>query len=177
MKKYHKYNFFKYTYCEFSLKEHAFFNDKTPHYKSKSGSLYFYTEEGVYRYSNHWGRVANCRWKIENVESYKNQQYYVGYAKWTDFYPLNNVEKLFYITVCFETQKAKINHVKNKDKTLHYLFTANNARKRVKHIQQLFKEERWAKYFNTDINVLRKQIILALIQSNKTLQQIKTELN
>jgi hypothetical protein len=73
-----------------------FFKQKSTHFKSKSGSLYYFTDKGVYRYSNHWGRVANCRWKISGVEAYKNQNYYVGYANWLDFYSLNTSEKNFY---------------------------------------------------------------------------------
>lgn len=177
MKKYYQHNFFKYTYCEFLAVESSFFDDKSPHFKSKSGSLYFYTKDGLYRYSNHWGRVASCRWKIENIEDYKNQQYYVGYAKWADFYPLNDLEKLFYISVDFQTQQAKMNHIKNNDRNDYFLFSAIDAQKRVKQIQRLFKEEKWAKYFTSDINILREEIAQKLIQSSKTLQQIKKQFN
>ena len=31
---------------------------------SASGSRYVYTSEGVYRYSDHWGRVATCLWTL-----------------------------------------------------------------------------------------------------------------
>ena len=110
MKNFHKFNFFKHTYCEFELKSLNFFKQREVHFKSKSGSLYFYTEKGVYRYSNHWGRVANCKWKINGIEAYKNQIYYVGYAKWSDFYPLNSKEKDFYITIEAKTNEQKINN-------------------------------------------------------------------
>ncbi len=53
-KSYHNFNFFKHTYCEFDKVNEVLFLENKEHYKSKSGSLYFYTEEGVYRYSNHW---------------------------------------------------------------------------------------------------------------------------
>ena len=42
-------------------------------------------------------------------------------------------------------------------------------------IYRLFKENKWANYFDTEINELRYKIFTAYIQSDKTLQQIKTE--
>ena len=60
-------NFFKHTYCQFEYKELSVLQEENIHFKSKSGSSYVYTEKGVYRYSNHWGRVANCRWKLNSI--------------------------------------------------------------------------------------------------------------
>lgn len=38
----------------------------SPDFVSDSGSSYWYTEEGVIRESNHWGRaIASCNWFIE----------------------------------------------------------------------------------------------------------------
>lgn len=173
---YHKFNFFKYTYCEFESKEINFFKDKSAHYQSKSGSLYFYADDGVYRYSNHWGRVANCRWKIKGIENYKNQNYYVGFSKWTDFYPLNDTDKVFYLEVNFDNQQAKIKRIKIDEITNVYLMTSELAHQRLKQIQTLFKEYKWAKYFDDDIIVVRKKLITSLITSNKTIQQLKQQL-
>ncbi|CAM1353217.1 hypothetical protein [Tenacibaculum insulae] len=174
--KYHKFNFFKYTYCEFESRSIDFFKNKSAHYQSKSGSLYFYTDEGVYRYSNHWGRVANCRWKIKNIEDYKNQNYYVGFANWNDFYPLNNSEKAFYIKVDFLLKQAKIKRIKKEENRACFLMTSEFAHQRLKQIQTLFKEYKWATYFEGDIEVLRQQLINNLITTNKTIQQLKREL-
>ncbi len=173
MKTYTQHNFFKHTYCEFSRCNKVDFNQKTVHYTSKKGSKYHYTNEGVYRYANHWGRVANCRWKIENKHDYKNQKYYLGFAKWTDFYPLNEHEKLFYISVDFVAKSVQIHHLKNKNKENFFLFSLSAAQKRKKQIKQLLTTTYWAKYFDTDILELRKTIITALISSDKTLQEIK----
>ncbi|MGB1043084.1 MAG: hypothetical protein ACPGU6_06800 [Tenacibaculum sp.] len=175
-KTYHKFNFFKHTYCEFESKEINFFKDKSAHYQSKSGSLYFYADDGVYRYSNHWGRVANCRWKIKGIENYKNQNYYVGFSKWTDFYPLNDTDKVFYLEANFNTQRAKIKRIKTNEITDVYLMTSELAHQRLKQIQTLFKEYKWAKYFDDDITVVRKKLITSLITSNKTIQQLKQQL-
>ena len=155
---YHKFNFFKYTYCEFEMKKFAFFKEKSAHFQSKSGSYYYYTAEGVFRYSNHWGRVANCRWKIQGIENYKNQEYYVGFAKWEDFYPLNNSDKVFYLEVDFLEKQAKIKRLKNEKSDDCFLMTSEFAYQRLKQIQTLFKEYKWATYFEEDIDVLRKRL-------------------
>ena len=73
MKTYNQSNFFKHTFCEFQEIDRFEFPEDT-NYKSKSKSMYFYTDEGVYRKSNHWGRVANCRWKLVTDSKYKNQK-------------------------------------------------------------------------------------------------------
>ncbi|WBX72123.1 hypothetical protein [Tenacibaculum retecalamus] len=174
--KFHKFNFFRYTYCEFESQSIDFFKDKSAHYQSKSGSLYFYIDAGVFRYSNHWGRVANCRWKIKGIETYKSQNYYVGFAKWNDFYPLNNTDKVFYLEVDFLLKQAKVKRLKNKVKKEVFLMTSTLAHQRLKQIQTLFNEYKWAKYFEEDIEVLRKILITNLINTNKPIQQLKREL-
>ncbi len=176
MKTYHQFNFFKYTYCEFKMKEISFFEDKKAHFQSKSGSYYSYSDEGVYRYSNHWGRVATCRWKIKGIEAYKNQKYYVGFAKWSDFYPLNDADKVFYIEVNFETQQAKISRILGEEEHDFYLMNSLLAQQRLKQIQTLFKEYKWAKYIDAHIDDLREIIVKQLTNSNTSLVVLKQEL-
>ncbi len=176
MNNYHKFNFFKYSYCEFQMKEIAFFEEKKAHFQSKSGSYYSYTDEGVYRYSNHWGRVASCRWKIKGIESYKNQAYYVGFAKWIDFYPLNDSDKVFFIDVNFETKQAKISRITSEEISSNYLMNAVLVNQRLKQIQNLFKEYKWAKYMDAPIDELREILITKMINSNTSLDILKREL-
>jgi len=133
--------------------------------------MYFYTKEGVYRKSNHWGRVANCRWKLIANDNYKNQQIVIGFAKWTDFYPINSSEKIFFIDVDFQKKTANIQP--KKEEKNNFLFTLNEAQKKIKQIAILFKETKWADYFESDIDTLRYKIITEFINSNKTLQEIK----
>lgn len=152
-----------------------FFKEKSIHYKSKSGSLYFFTEKGVYRYSNHWGRVGNCRWKIEGIEEYKNQNYYSGYSSWIDFFSLNSVEKAFYLEVDFKTGLSKIVRDKS-DNCSKNLMSLDYVFKRKKEIKSLFKDYKWAKYYNDDIDALRKTLIENLMNSNKSLQELKLNL-
>jgi len=149
------------------MKEISFFEEKSVHFKSKSGSYYFYADGGVYRYSNHWGRVASCRWKIKGIENYKNQKYYVGFAKWQDFYPLNDTDKVFYIDVNFETQQTKISRISSiENNNEKYLMNSSLVHQRVKQIQNLFKEYKWAKYIDAHIDDAREILIEKLINSN-----------
>ncbi|WP_144896562.1 hypothetical protein [Lutibacter sp. Hel_I_33_5] len=170
MKTYNQTNFFKHTFCEFQQVDDFEFPENT-NYKSKSESIYFYTEEGVFRKSNHWGRVANCRWKLISDENYKNQQTVIGFAKWTNFYPINSTEKTFYIKVDFESKTARIQP--KKEKSTNYLFTFSEAQNRTKKINHLFKDNKWASYFNEEIETLRFNIISKFINTNKTFQEIK----
>ena len=174
--KYHKFNFYRSTYCEFEMQNINFFDDMKAHFQSKSGSYYYYTEDGVFRYSNHWGRVANCRWKIQGIDNYKNQQYYVGYANWSSFYPLNSIDKVFYLEVDYTKAKASIKRVQEGLENNHFLMNSELVHQRLKQVQTLFKEYKWARYYEEDIDVLRKKIINKLVTTNKTLQQIKLEL-
>ena len=170
MKKYNQTNFFKHTFCEFQQVDDFEFPENT-NYKSKSESMYFYTNEGVYRKSNHWGRVANCRWKLISDNNYKNQQIEIGFAKWSDFYPINSTEKNFYIFVDFEEKTVKIQP--KKENISKYLFSFSEAQKRVKQITHLFRDDKWANYFEEDIDSLILKIISEFTSTNKTLQQIK----
>jgi len=170
LKTYNQANFFKHTFCEFQEVDNFEFPENT-NYKSKSESMYFYTDEGVYRKSNHWGRVANCKWKIITNEHYKNQQIVIGFAKWSNFYPLNSIEKIFYIEVDFQKKVARIQS--KKEKSASKLFTFPEAQKKIKQINHLFKDDKWAIYFEKEVDDLRNEIISEYINSDKTLQEIK----
>lgn len=172
--KYNKTNFFKHTYCKFQNKEIKVLEEQNVHFKSKSGSSYVYTEEGVYRYSNHWGRVANCRWKLSGVNKYQNQQYYVGYANWSDFYSLTSNEKLFSLKVNYETEKVEVS--KTSGENTDTLFNLTTVFKKKKEIESIFTNPKWMLYYEEEFEVLQKKIIKKLIHSDKTLKQVKLEL-
>lgn len=171
MKTYSRHNFFKDTYCEFTLVDPAVFQALPVHYKSKSGSSYSYTKEGVYRFSNHWGRVADCRWKLQASPAYKNQQYQVGYAAWDAFYSLTSTERVFSLQVDFEAKKVKM--VCEEGANTVCLFTAMAAKKRIQEIQHLLSETAWARYFPQDIATARQLVVQEMVQTNTSLQQIK----
>lgn len=81
---------------------------RPPDYVSNSGSEYWYTEEGVYRRSDHWGeQIASADWFLEGKRANPDgsyREYYfdanggyhksktydsmitpIGFAKWSDF--------------------------------------------------------------------------------------------
>ena len=173
MKTYNSSNFFKHTFCEFHQVDDFEF-PKNTNYKSKSESQYFYTKKGVYRKSNHWGRVANCRWKLNKKGNYKNQKTVIGFANWSDFYPINSNKKLFTIKVDFEKESVKIKS--NNNLIQLHKFSFNEALKREQKIKNLFKEKSWATYFNIEKEKVIKKVITEFITSDKSLQEIKNEL-
>ena len=173
LKTFDKHTFFKHTYSEFTLVDYNLVPEKV-HFTSKYRSSYYFTKEGVYRKANHWGRVANCRWKLNSDKKLKNQSYNVGFAKWVDFYPLNEIEKLFFISINYNERTVKL-QPKNKIST-DYLFTFPEAQKRIKKIKHLFKDEKWATYFDDSIDSIRFKIISEYINSDKSIQQIKVNL-
>ncbi len=169
-KRHNSTNFFKHTFCEFHQVDNFDFPENS-NYKSKSESQYFYTNEGVYRKSNHWGRVANCRWKLIADDTYKNQNVVIAFAKWIDFYPINSTEKLFFIQVDFDVKTVKI-HPKKKE-IHHHLFSYSEAQKRIKQIRYLFTKDKWATYYNLPKDELIKEVITTFINCDKSLQTIK----
>lgn len=68
-------------------------SDETFVYENKSriSSKYWYTSEGVYRESDHWGNVASCHWLLFDGSKSKGKEFLhskktvIGFAKWTSF--------------------------------------------------------------------------------------------
>ncbi|WP_353083658.1 hypothetical protein [Flavobacterium sp.] len=147
-----------------------------PNFISKSGSSYYFTEKGVYRHSNHWGRAANCKWRLVSNGISKDRSK-VGYANWCDFYSDNDQEKLYYIEVDYSTQSAQFNHYKSDKFTKDIVLrTTAETTKLIKQIRVLLEETAWSKYLKHEsIEVLRKEIIEQLITTNRTLQEIKKD--
>lgn len=63
--------------------------NRKPDYTSRSNSDYWYTRDGVIRYSDHWGgEIASCNWYLNDVgqSSFNDRDgWRFGYAKWEDF--------------------------------------------------------------------------------------------
>ena len=171
---YNKHNFYRNTYCEFNEAHVNEINSLVCSYKSKSGSRYYFTEQGVYRYSNHWGRAARCKWKL-NTHTKNTNRTKLGFAKWVDFFPENDYEKLYFITVDFEAKTAQYYH-KN---SIHFkseevLRNSTETMTILKKIRQLLTENQWCKYLKTvDIDTLRKQIVEEMLTSGKSFQEIR----
>lgn len=172
---YNKQNFHKYTFCVFQEIEIKKETNFIINYKSKSGSSYAFTDEGVYRISNHWGRAANCRWRLNAIENYKSQTEKCGYAKWTDFYPNNESENLFYIDVNWNSLEVLFQHKNNPDyKDAFLLRNASATAKRIQNINEVLKTDSWCKYLGFDnLLTLRKDIVHELITTNESFLKIK----
>jgi hypothetical protein len=174
---------FKNTFCVF----HEVLPDRVEgmpvQYDSKSGSKYFYTKQGMYRLSNHWGRLANSKWRLEPMEhdcleARNESKFKVGFATWNAFYPDNAEEELYYLEAKYDKRTVNYQHKNNPNYDLKAILrTSFDTAKRIKQIRNLFELISWAKYFDyDDIDELRKEIIEELIFTNKTLEEIKREI-
>ena len=171
---YNKTNFHNYTFCIFQEVGLEVLQDLSLNYKSKSGSCYYFTKTGVYRLSNHWGRAANCKWRLVN-NNVNGDRTKLGYANWSDFYPDNDYEKLYFVKVDYDTQTVQFYHKQSQENTTEkVLRTATDTTKLIKQIRTLLDETAWTKYLKDEnIAVLRKEIIEELINTNKTFQEIR----
>jgi hypothetical protein len=171
-------NSFKNTFCVFQEVLSEKIENLEVQYDSKSGSKYFYTEEGMYRLSNHWGRLANSKWRLEPMEPETASKTKLGFAAWNEFYPDNAEEELYYLEADYIKNTVNYQHKNNPnyDKKA-ILRTSFETTKKIKQIRNLFNLTSWAKYFEyDDLDVLRQEIINELIFTNKTLDEIKREL-
>ncbi|GEP50940.1 hypothetical protein FNO01nite_16120 [Flavobacterium noncentrifugens] len=178
-KKYNSKNFHRYTFCIFKQVGLSEIQNQKPNYKSKSGSSYFFTETGVYRLSNHWGRAANCKWRLQPSGNSGTERTKLGFAKWEQFHPDNDTEKLYVIEVDFENDSVIFNHKSNESKSpAAILRTASETTKRIKQIRNLLDNHSWTQYYpQKDRETLKKEVITKLIQTEKSLQEIKAEVN
>ena len=175
---FNKINFHTYTFCVFQEVDYDVIKDRKLDFKSKSGSQYYFTTEGVYRYSDHWGRAANCKWRLESKNEKTANRNRVGYANWTDFYQDNDTENIYFASVDFTNKTAAYAHMSLGVFPVNALLrTASETTKVIKQIRKLFENDAWAKYYETnDVASLRNEIINKLITTNKSVQQIKSEL-
>lgn len=131
----------------------------------------------MYRFSNHWGRLANSKWRLIPLEITTDSKFKVGFAKYENFYPDNDVDAIYYLEYNSENETINYNHKNNPDfdgKAI--LRTTFETRKRIKHARNILTLSSWAKYYETDIDLLRIEIINELIFTDKTLDEIKSPL-
>ncbi len=121
------------------------------------------------------GRAANCRWRLESDRKNVNQSMKVGYANWTDFYPNNEQENLFYIEVAWETNEVTFQHKANpKYDGKAQLRNASETAKVIRTLNEVLTTDTWAKYLTfNDINKLRREVVHLLITSNASFIEIK----
>jgi len=169
---------FKNTFCVFHEVLPETIVGMPVQYDSQSGSKYFYTKEGMYRLSNHWGRLANSKWRLEPMEPETDSKFKIGFARWKEFYPDNAEDELYYLEANYLKNTVNYQHRNNPEydgKAI--LRTSFATAKRIKQIRNLFELTSWAKYFDyDDIDALRKEIIDELIFTNRTLEEIKRDI-
>ncbi len=174
MNNYNKFNFHKHTFCLFQQVEDTAVADLKLGYKSASGSAYFFTELGVYRKSNHWGRAANCRWRLITNADYKNQTVIVGFAKWTDFYPNNDTEKLFFIEINEAKNEVHFNHKNHPNYSHQIVRNASDTAKRIKEIKNVLQTTSWSKHIIFDnFEEIKRKMLTELSNTNESFVNLK----
>ena len=174
MNSFTKFNFHKHTFCLFQQVESSVLLNLKLGYKSASGSAYYFTELGVYRKSNHWGRAANCRWRLITNADYKNQTEIVGFARWTDFYPNNDTEKLFFIEINEAKNEVQFNHKNHPDYANQMLRNASDTAKRIKEIKNVLQTTSWAKHLIfDDFEEIKRKILTELSNTNESFVNLK----
>jgi hypothetical protein len=169
---------FKNTFCVFQEMPLSSLESLTMQYASKSGSSYYYTEMGMYRVSNHWGRLANSKWRLEALEPESDSKTKLGFAPWTQFYPDNSIEELYYLEMNYQKNIVNYQHKNNPNYNgKAVLRTSFETTKKIKQIRNLLTLTSWAKYYEyDDLDFLRKKIIEELVFTTKTLEEIKRAL-
>ncbi|MFK6999835.1 hypothetical protein [Flavobacterium oreochromis] len=172
-KYYPKVNSLKKTFCVFQEVSHSSISNLTPDFISKSGSKYYYSQKGIYRLSNHWGRFANAKWRLID-NSLEPSKYKVGFATWDSFFPDNDIEKLYYIHWDQTHNEIHYQHKQTKNYDgLAILRTSKETQKRLKNARNILNLTNWAKYFDEEISLLRKKIIHDLTYTELSLDEIK----
>lgn len=171
-------NSFKNTFCVFKEVNLILIQELKANFESQSGSLYYFTELGMYRLSNHWGRLANSKWRLDPAEPNTIAKTKLGFATWDSFYPDNNEEKLYYLEVDYAKNTVNYQHKKNPNYNAKAILrTSFETTKRIKQIRNILNLTSWAKHFEyDDLNDLRKKIVNELIYTNQSLDEIKRAL-
>ncbi len=53
--------------------------------RSKYQSRYWYTEEGVYRLSDHWGLIGSCKWVFKGIDYLNVKGEILAFTYWDSF--------------------------------------------------------------------------------------------
>ncbi|MGO4822240.1 MULTISPECIES: hypothetical protein [unclassified Flavobacterium] len=171
-------NSFKNTFCVFNEVAMSNIKGLTLQFQSKAGSSYYYTNEGMYRISNHWGRLANSKWRLIPLQPESESKYKLGFATWESFYPDNPTDKLYYLEADYINHTVNYQHKNNPSyDNKAVLRTSFDTTKKIKQIRNLFNLTSWAKYYDyEDLDKLRKEIIYQLIYTDTSLEEIKAAL-
>lgn len=170
-----RYTFHQHSFCVWQEVPIAGVKDSVVNFTSDSGSHYILTDEGVFRISNHWGRVGNCYWRLLPLAQYQNQKDTVGYAKWVDFCEYNETKPLFYISVDWESGEVQFQHQSTWDSCEKIaLRNAAETAKTIRIIKEVLTESHWAKHLKyVNMEDLRREIVSELICTTKSFIEIK----
>ncbi len=163
-------NFHQHTFCLWLERPKTEIEDRVADFTSRTGSRYFFDETGVYRLSDHWARVANCRWRLEGGEA-RGQR--LGYAKWTDFLPDDDDQRLYWIAVDFDRKEATYHH-RDQGIVNGWLRTAPQTIRRMREVRKILCTDEWAAYLDGDVEQTRREWVSELIQTDRTLAAIRT---
>ena len=167
--RYNKHNYYRNTYAIFTEVDQVDLPFSVWQYNSKSGSSYYYTSDGIYRKSNHWGRAAKCRWVLATGDNLyvSKGRIRIGFAKWTDFYENSESTKSYYVKVDFINKVVTYDH-KSRDINSNSKYnTAKETQKTIKKVKRFLETDNWSKYYEyEDLEILRKQLITELITTN-----------
>ena len=136
---YNRDNFHKNTFCVFNASETP---QRDPDYESRSGSRYWFDENGVHRESSHWGRAAKCKWRL--AQNHKGGRMRSGFAAWASFLPDNDSEKLYFIKI--EAGAAHYFHKGCAFYAGEFLRTSSGTQKRLRQIRSYLERDDFSGY-------------------------------
>lgn len=149
-------NFHKSTFCIFKESETP---DRAPEYTSSSGSQYWFSDEGVFRKSNHWGRAAKCKWRLV-TNSGKASRLKSGFADWSGFARDNEYEKLYFLRS--DVNSVHYFHKDVSDYKDEFLRTSGDTMKRIRQIRNYLK--------NGEVS---ESVLYHLLNSDQSLYEIE----
>lgn len=147
----------KNTFCIFTELALESVPKRLPDFSSESGSSYFYSEEGVFRMSNHWGRAGNSKWRLLPLAEYEalpNRRKKLGFANWENFHQDNLTEKLYFIELDFKNDDVHFNHKNNiPENQKVVLRTSFETAKIIKKIRSYYKSNSKFKHFENETEI------------------------
>lgn len=157
----------KNTFCIFDEIDLELVPERLPDYTSISGSAYYYTTDGVYRLSNHWGKAGNSKWRLRPLEKNKdlpNRRQKIGFANWNAFHEDNATNMLYFIELDFINKDVHFNHKNNLvENQIVVLRNSSDTAKIIKKIRHYFKSPNKFKHFESEAQI--ENYLLNIINS------------
>ena len=159
------------TFCLFQEVPLDAIKEQDADYTSRSGSRYYYTKEGLYRLSDHWGRAANSKWYMKSAAK-GTEKTRLGFAKWGSFHKDNAYEKLYFIEYDSLLNTVSFNHKNNlTENQKAILLTSEAVTRKIQKIRQLLKNDHWTKYYNDP--EIKHKLITTFIATDIAIDALK----